>query len=466
METETNNQDGRPTEVGPTRTADRDAALCILSYGMGVESQAILERWLHEPDTRPFTRWDQLIVVTAQVGEEHKSDTVKHVEARTLPLLRRFGIRFVEVARRGLLKVDGIVVLQDTRCPERLNPDGVFKLSDELLLNGTVPQYGSTEHRCAMKFKAFVIEAWMAHALRADGDTPVVHAFGYNAGEVSRINDSNRQIGRHNDRRNIDAPKAPLLVFGFNSEEIGRIERNKQYDGPNRIGHYPLLEWNWTRERCHAYILERSAIDWKKSHCSFCPFNADCSKGAAAAVARWYAAPEQTAHGLIVEYNALCFNPRGTLYKGTSLIENVRKANVQPVIDVFNRRLAAMQWGFYRVRRIYTGKGKAMRCVERVGQGTRDEMLHRFSDAAGDYSVRVVEHRGIRYAMFSQRQEQTYPTREGFYVVAPLFVENKVRGPIERFNERWERVGRGLAINGEAIDPKQTDLALADPMAA
>src|ERR1051325_5943991 len=98
--------EARPVPAAlPSGTAD---ARCVMSFGMGVESQAIVERWIHEPDTRPFSDWEQLIVVTAQVGEEHKCDTIANVERRTLPMLRALGVRFVELARRGHLEADGI----------------------------------------------------------------------------------------------------------------------------------------------------------------------------------------------------------------------------------------------------------------------------------------------------------------------------------------------------------------------
>ncbi len=440
-------------------TADAQP-IVILSYGQGVESHAILERWMHEPESRPFKSWEQLIVVTSQVGEEHRVDTVRDVERRTLPLLRSVGVRFVEVARRGLKEEDGIVILQDSRAPQRIHPDGVFKLSDELLLNGTVPQFGG-EHRCAMKFKAYVIETWLAWEFKGKAERPIYHVFGYNADETSRINSSDKHIQLHNEDRMIQHERTPIVVFGYNSEEVGRIERNKKYDGPNRTGLYPLQEWGWNREKCKAYIMERCGIDWKKSACAFCPFSQDCTKGTPEAVARWNAAPEQTAHGVMVEFNALCFNPRGTLYKDRALMDQIRKHNVQPVLDAFEKRLAAMEWGFYRVRRIYTKKGNAVRAVERIETGTREQMAARFTQqVTTEPELQVKEVRGISYAMFAHREEEVYPTREGFYVIAPAFVDTKVRGAMEKFEERWNRVALGLPMNGEPVDPAQDQIPL------
>lgn len=410
----------------------------IMSNGMGVESQAIWARWVNEPETRPFENWEDLVVVIAQVGEEHREDTIRNMETYTLPEMKARGVRLVELARRGHLEEDGIVVLQDTRAPLRLHPDGAYRLSDELLASGTVPQFGG-EHRCAMKFKAFVIETWLAWEFRGCNDVPIVHVFGYNSDERSRAANSEKHIAIHNEERRVEAPRTPIVVFGFNSEEIGRIERAKLYDGPNRAGSYPLQLWGWNRAKCVAYILEKYGVLWVKSACSFCPFCAEAAKGQAAAIERWKNSPDQTAHGLVVEYNSLCFNPRGHLFKAGSMLEQVRKAGVNEVLQTFESKLSLSQWALYRVRRIYSRKGKAIRCVERLEVGSRREMTAavRIRRAIGNESLELVSSRGIEYAFFQNRPE-VYPAAEGFYVAAPAFVETKVRGPIEKFNARWE----------------------------
>jgi len=389
-----------------------------------------------------------LIVVTAQVGEEHKNDTVPLAEARMLPILREHKVRFVELARRGHLEEDGIVILQDTREPWKLNPDGVYKLSDELLHSGTVPQFGG-EHRCAMKFKAFPIETWLAYEFQNRREVPVHHVFGYNADETTRISKSDLHITRHNSDREIIHPgKSVLEVFGFNSEEGKRIERSRKYDGPVRTGAYPLQAWGWNRQKCLDFIKERSGLDWKKSHCSFCPFCAEATKGEEGAVKRWHDSPEQTAHGLMVEHNSMSFNFRGHLYRDRALIDVIRAKNVTPVLEIFERKLDAVPWGLYHVRRIYTAKGKAIRCVQPILKGTRNEMLTELLASVNRAPWwKWFEQRKITYLMTHEREPEKYPTREAFYVAAPAFMELKLRGPVEVFDERWDRVGRGLSMN-------------------
>jgi hypothetical protein len=126
----------------------------ILSYGMGVESSAILLRWIMNPAARPCPLED-LIVITAQVGDEY-TDTGRDMNPHILPLMGALRIRYVQVARHGHFEADGITVLDDSRTPARVFLEGDYKLSDELKKNGTVPQYGGV-HRCALKFKAWVI---------------------------------------------------------------------------------------------------------------------------------------------------------------------------------------------------------------------------------------------------------------------------------------------------------------------
>ena len=593
------------------RTEPCPDRIVIQSHGMGVESQAILERWVAEPESRPFVTWDQLIVVTAQVGEEHKKDTIRDCEARMLPLLKERGVRFVELARRGFHEEDGIVVLQDTREPAKLHPDGVFSLSQYLMRSGTVPQFGG-EHRCAMKFKAFVIETWLALEFQhLELTKPVYHVFGYNSEEVTRTDKSEYHIQRHNAEKAVKLarPKIPLMVFGFNSEEVTRVERSALYDGPSRVGHYPLDEWGWDRAKCIGYILQQAGIIWRKSACSFClagdtmvmarggevpirelvgkkrqllvpvplmkervesgfcdqgqwadapvrsfgvqklwhtrwegsvgvhhdvfataehrwmvqgkgwtttaelepgdrvqsilapgnpaavyrnthvyyslayaeetdraeevfcatvegvgaftlahglvtgncPFCAEASKGEPDAVRRWEESPEDTAKGMLVEYNSLCFNPRGHLYKDKALRDVVNRIGVTAAQEAFERKLSEIPWALYRVRRIYTKKGKAMRYVQKVQAQERGSLR---SNTQDHLLGKIVTLREIDYLMIHEREDGVYPTREEFYVVAPAFMEDKLRGQPEKFEERWKRVGEGLPLNEKSSSAK------------
>ena len=116
----------------------------VLSNGLGVESVAILLRWILEPETRDFDLQD-LIVITAMTGKEW-SDTIAKFQRHMLPLFREHGIRFVQLGRAGHLEKDGIVVLDDSREPQELFADGAYTLFEELQSAGTVPQFGG-EHR-------------------------------------------------------------------------------------------------------------------------------------------------------------------------------------------------------------------------------------------------------------------------------------------------------------------------------
>ena len=119
----------------------------ILSYGMGVESSTIILKLVDHESLRDFDLTADLIVITAQVGDEYP-DQKTLVERHVLPRMRAHRIRYVQVARAGHLEVDGIVVLDDTREPRKVHLDGAYKLSQELRAAGTVPQFAG-EHRCS-----------------------------------------------------------------------------------------------------------------------------------------------------------------------------------------------------------------------------------------------------------------------------------------------------------------------------
>src|ERR1039458_6165072 len=98
----------------------------ILSYGMGVESTALLLRWVLEPDTRPCPLAD-LIVVSAQVGDEF-SDTARALEPPFPPLGRPQGSRYFQVPHDGPREADGFTVPSDPRQPSTVYLNGDYRL--------------------------------------------------------------------------------------------------------------------------------------------------------------------------------------------------------------------------------------------------------------------------------------------------------------------------------------------------
>lgn len=397
----------------------------ILSYGMGVESTAIIVRWLEEPSVRPCSI-DELIVITAQTGDEYE-DTRHDIEAHVLPLLRRDNVRYVQIARRGHRQGDGIVVLSDTRQPERLHLEGGYKLSDELRAAGTVPQFGG-EHICSLKFKAWVIEQWLGEHLTQ----PVRHAFGYNASETKRVAKS-------------EAAVAKRIAFGFNAQERKRVDKAARYDTPLRQGFYPLVEWGWTREDCVEFLRKRFGIIWRKSACVQCPFNALSDE----ALARHREHPEQVADAMLLEHVSLSLNPRGTLYRDQGLIEITEAGGNQLASARFRAKLDLQPWTLYRVRRLYRAgkdkegrcssskKGAAIRAVERLApdmnQADAIKCLRNLAQPGNE----IEERRNIRY-LYRERCGTSFPTREEFLVAAPAVVEAKARYGLDRFEKQWE----------------------------
>ncbi len=392
----------------------RDVETTILSYGMGVESTAILVRWCFEEATRPCPL-DRLVVITAQVGDEYK-DTGRDVETYILPMMRRHRIQFVQVARHGHREADGISVLDDSREPTKVFLDGDYKLSDELKRNGTVPQYGGV-HRCALKFKAWVIEQWLEANLRGRAH----HAFGYNSEERRRINQSEHAIRER-------------IAFGFNADEIRRIGRSCEYNTLTRQAFYPLLEWDWNRAKCLDYIREKVGVTWRKSACVYCPFNA-LKDGA---IDRHLEHPDQVADALVLEHMSMALNPRGTLYKGTSLIQIAANSGEDVALNSYRDRIEAEKWARYRVRRIYQRKGQADRAVEKLDVFVTASEARVHLDEFAAYLGRPVEElRGIPYVWRLRRSEYAFPTREEFWTVAPAIVEEKARGGIASFEAKW-----------------------------
>src|SRR5437016_5308785 len=98
----------------------------VMSNGLGVESVAILLRWICEPRTLDFDLKD-LIVITAMTGKEWP-DTIDKFKRHMLPLFRKHDIRYVQLGRAGHLEKEGIVVLDDSHEPQTLFAEGAYTL--------------------------------------------------------------------------------------------------------------------------------------------------------------------------------------------------------------------------------------------------------------------------------------------------------------------------------------------------
>lgn len=392
----------------------------VLSYGMGVESSALLLRWLEEPAQCGFDVERDLIVITSQTGGEYP-DTKVLCEAHILPRLRRRRVRFVQVARAGHLEVDGIVILSDSCEPAELYLAGAYTLYEELREAGTVPQF-SGARRCSLKFKAWVIETWLAQQM---AEQPFRHAFGFNADEQARIAKSEAALAER-------VVEPVHMAFGFNCDEPARIAKAAQYDTPQRKGWYPLAEWGWSRARCREYLQSITGANWEKSACVFCPFNAL----KADAIERLRQFPAQVADALLLEHQSLALNPRGSLYRDRTLYSLAVEHQLEEALRCFKRRLSAADYALYRVRRIYSAPGVAHRAVEKLLTGSRTKLEARLALQAAHGNVRS-EH-GFRYSFVRERVSGCYPTVEEFFVVAPAAVESKTHHGFAWFEARWQ----------------------------
>jgi hypothetical protein len=409
----------------------------VLSYGLGVDSTALILRWIFEPNTRPCPL-ENVTVISAMTGDEF-TDTARDVTNHILPLFRTYRIRYVQVARHGAKEADGITVLSDTRNTAFLYVKGDYKLSDELSTSGVVPSY-SGPHTCSMKAKAVPIETWLE---RFYDEPDYAHAFGYSADEPKRAAKSDEAIRRRN------------IAFGFNTEELGRAKRAEEYDLPNRQGFYPLIEWGWNREACKDYIKAILGVEWHKSACCYCPF-AHNKQNLVQLETRHMQHPQQTAEALMLEHMSMVLNPRGTLYRDESLLSMTTRAGNIAALHNFEAMQQECPWTIYRVRRIYAAKssghpsaaakkGTVQRAVEKQGVfSTAVEALDALRQQSIDRGWELISINGIQYAYVEYRKE-CYPTREEYYVAAPARVEDKTRYGIDAFNAQWS--------------PRQSDLA-------
>jgi hypothetical protein len=148
--------------------------------------------------------------------------------------------------------------------------------------------------------------------------------------------------------------------------------------------------------------------------------------------------PHQVADAMRIEHLSLALNPRATLYKGRSLIQITVEAGNDVAVQAYRKNIESEEWALYRVRRTYSGKGKADRAVEKLdvfeNPAKARTALNALSARSG---VAVEELRGILYVWRERRSETDFPTREEFLTVAPATVETKARYGLDWFEVRW-----------------------------
>jgi hypothetical protein len=363
----------------------------ILSYGLGVDSTAILLRWIVDPTSRDFDLAD-LTVVTAMTGDEWEQ-TGADVEAHVLPLMREHGIRYVQVGRNGRsVAQDGIATLDDSTQPERVHLRGVYRLSDEMREAGTIPQTGGAR-LCSVHAKGDVLDPTIE---QLTAGRPFRHVIGFEAGEPRRA------------------------------------AKDATYNTATRTGEYPLIEWGWDRARCIEFIREVTGIEWQKSACTYCPFALAHKAGLAATLTRYAETPDAGADTLVMEHIALALNPAQGLIGGKRAIDAVRQAGHVEVLAEFQSRLDASEHAVYEVRRVLRAKAgdptrmsNASRSVRRLSTGTRADALAELDALAAAHGWTVETGAdGITRAWIETRGP-VFPTREAFLVVAPATVHDK-----------------------------------------
>lgn len=370
----------------------------LLNYGMGVDSTAILVRWILEPESRPFDSLDDLVVLTAQTGDEFWS-TKMMVEQFVLPLLREHKIRFVQVAKAGPSKCDGYTVLSDTREPWTCHTEGDYRLSQNLIAAGTVPRLGRP-HICAIRWKGDVLDPW---------------------------------IGDH-----ISGAIGPAI--GYNADEPKRVAKSNEYGCRSADYFYPLVEWGWGRDRCIDYLRETFGVIWPKSCCYFCPFQKDFD-----ASDRWKKEPIYGAEALWVAGFGLAFNPRMHLMSKGSAMEIAQAHGCFEAIALYEEWLEAHDWSVYQVRRIYTNTGtsaktriNARRDVKTLDTGDRTEMTHKLHSLAFRVGAEV-ELCGEWYRAYTECRGDGYPAIEEFLVACPAAPSDKCQH-LRNFNNTWAKL--------------------------
>jgi hypothetical protein len=363
----------------------------VVNWGLGVDSTAFLVKMLDDPHAYGVDL-ARTVVLHQATGSEWPR-TRELAETYALPLLRRSGVRLVQLARGGQHKAAGITVLSDTRQPHEVVDRGEWTLWEEYETNGTVPQQAGSR-LCSLRAKGEVGDRWIAGA--------------------------------------IDRPFRQFM--GFNADEEGRKFRDQAAaKNPLRTGWYPLIDdWRWGRERCEEFLRDRFGVTWDKSYCTFCCY--PVSMGALPAhLARMRQHPDIAGEVLRLEYTAMGLNPNARLFGRRSLLEQFDpdRADDRRVLTAFEDELDC-PWALYHVRRILPAsakdpgmRGRAKRSVQRIDIGRPGPLGRRLKSLSDRHGVPVESDPYGRTRAWVRTRGTVLPVTEELFVTGPARVRDK-----------------------------------------
>ena len=378
----------------------------ILSYGLGVDSTAILLRWLLEPETRDFDLSD-LTVVTAMTGDEW-SLSGQLVQRYMLPLMAEHGVRYVQLARTTGSTTEGITILDDSRTPTRLYLEGAYKLSDEMRAAGTLPQRGGTR-KCSIHAKGQPLDTFISGVVQGQ---PFRHVMGFELNEPNRC---------------------------MRDTEDGA--KSKAFPPGTRQAEYPLVEWGWDRQAALDYIAAQFGVEWPKSACTYCPFALSNKASRRATLARFDQSPAEGVQALLMEHLALALNPK------QPLIEGGLHGIVSPLVwDAFSRELEATPHTIYQIRRVFrpakpkpNGEPRyaVSRSVHVLATGSRAHLLDALTRLGTRLGLEVQYdgRDGLHARMWAEERNDDNPVREHMFCLAPAGAKQK---QLASFETWWD----------------------------
>lgn len=387
-------------ELGGSKPARDLTPPHVISWGAGVESSAYLVEVCTDPD-RHGIDLAQVVVLHAVVGSEYP-DTLRDSERFVLPMLRDRGVRVVQLSRRGPRREQGIEILDDTTTARLMHHKGPWTLAQHNTVNGVLPQLSN--RRCSLEFKGWVLDQFL---LREFPHRPYTH------------------------------------VIGYNRDEVKRASRDEVYATETRYPAHPLIDWDWSRDRCRQRLHDEFGIWWRKSACDFCCF-AGSSTALPALMRRMREFPDRAADALLAEHRALFFNPRSKMFGKHSLHERLTADGNTAALALFERRLEESLWSIYDVRRIFfrksndqRQKGPGWRSVNPLFTGSRaDTLTWLHSNVSG------VADPADRVWIAGDDDLETYPRVEHFIGAGQAGTNKKSRA---HFGTHW------AAITGDTL---------------
>lgn len=248
---------------------------------------------------------------------------------------------------------------------------GGLTLDQNLLEAGVVPQYAEGRRKCSDLHKRQPCNNWVedesvTEGVAGTGSSPPV------VSDPDNEEPEGYQLNLFQSPGQVVVPQVMVAInfnaneqyridraeFGRQKAELKKQQRKRKPKVPEipriiRTDFYPPHQEGWSRiqdEYAASQLADGNVVP--RSACNACPF-AKTNGGNTEVLEKHRRSPDESGYALAIEHISRRLNPRQTITRSGSLYDVILADGNTAAIANMEDRLDRLEWGVYRVQRIY-----------------------------------------------------------------------------------------------------------------